>query len=464
MASTPPEPPRYLPKQMIADRQVYDFVDAFAIHSVGPAPASVGDEGEGKLPSYESFVEDYRKLKMLAAKVNFQVAGFKKLYLDRLIPNLNTAYDRIETETGFHRLSDPPTNWIVNSGFRLWNSGVTLPLGWTATNAPNITRVAARAGAMVGNYAAQLVSGGSAGSISRTVKLKSGAENVLALAGWVYIAGANDSVTITLTDNGATPVVKSLTLTAAEIGEDAWFGFPRFGFSELTIQTADDATTLTLKLEVSANGTARFSDFHMGPGPQRDPDMWDRAPEDIEEIVGMGTLPTGYGSNGQVATTNGSGTVTWETPSSGGGATVVIKSANENVSSSTTLQDDDALLVAIGASESWSATFTIKAGQALGSATGIKVAITVPTGASLLVTATMTDTAGGCRTLFASSSGTACDFTTAMFAANDASITITANVVNGVNTGNIQLQWAQSTSSGTQLTVYAGSSVVANEV
>ena len=55
------------------------------------------------------------------------------------------------------------------------------------------------------------------------------------------------------------------------------------------------------------------------------------------------TLPAADGSNGQVLSTNGSGTLSWATAGGGGGATYVIKTADEIVNNSTTLQDDDHL-------------------------------------------------------------------------------------------------------------------------
>lgn len=55
------------------------------------------------------------------------------------------------------------------------------------------------------------------------------------------------------------------------------------------------------------------------------------------------TLPAADGSNGQVLSTNGSGTLSWATASGSGGATYILKTADETVNNSTTMQDDDHL-------------------------------------------------------------------------------------------------------------------------
>src|SRR3990167_11402530 len=65
-----------------------------------------------------------------------------------------------------------------------------------------------------------------------------------------------------------------------------------------------------------------------------------------------------------------------------GQAIVKRKTADESVTSSTTLQDDDHLTFSIGASEEWVGSIFLSVGAAL-STTGIKIAITVPTAATL---------------------------------------------------------------------------------
>lgn len=418
MALTLPDPKDFINlKNQICDTQLDNAIDKYA-------------KAQPRKQSKTWNLDDLaHRVELLEAKE----IGHKNYWKDVWIPRYwNPALDRITTEVGYHRLSDPLVNWLSNGGFTIWDSA-TVANGWTAAGSPTISQQTRRTGARADTFALRIASGGSAGSVSRTVKFKAGAENILALAGWVKINGSSDTVTISLTDNGASPTTVSVVFTGSVMGTAAWFAFPRIGYDVLRIQPANDATTLTLKLEVSANGQADFSELQFGPGPQRDPDLWTSAAEDITSAPAL-KLPA-----------------------------AVIKANTEQVTSSTTLQNDDELLLPILASESKSCTFTIKAGQALAT-TGIKVAVTSPSGSTISVMANMVDTAGSSRTIFAVASGVPCDFTTAVFAGNDATLTITANVANGGTSGNVTLQWAQSTSSGTPLIVAAGSSVTGIKV
>ena len=160
-----------------------------------------------------------------------------------------------------------------------------------------------------------------------------------------------------------------------------------------------------------------------------------------------------------------------------GQAIVKRKTADESVTSSTTLQDDDHLTFAIAASEEFVGSIFLSVGAAL-STTGIKIAITVPTAATLEVIASAgnyynTTVAPTYTTLRTTTSGTALDFTATGFSngigANGGDvvhdlISIHFWVLNSTNAGSVTLQFAQSTSSGTAVTVRKGSHLVAHRV
>lgn len=278
---------------MLTDQQLHVLIEEYARAKTGNK-VSVGDESDGHATSYLAFVEDYRKIKLIAAEVNAKVEGMGAYIKERLVPNLNLAYDQIETEVGFERLSNPKTNYCINGGFRQWSAAVDLPTGWTATNAPTITRVTGwslpPATTQGGNYGVKIASGGSAGSIYRTARVKGG--SIYRLAGWVNVESGG-SFTVTVLDNGTGATALSFTRTAAQIGAVGWFSFPRAFYDALSIQTTADATSVTITLEsTTANKYATFSDIQLVQGPNADPDLWEPAPEDIETAPGVANSST----------------------------------------------------------------------------------------------------------------------------------------------------------------------------
>lgn len=141
------------------------------------------------------------------------------------------------------------------------------------------------------------------------------------------------------------------------------------------------------------------------------------------------------------------------------------KTADESVTSSTTLQDDDHLTFPIGANEEWIGCFDLPCGSAL-STTGIKVTISAPAGASF-----QTDYRGypdGSTQMNIAGTSTAgnstVDFTAGGWVAVTGSIKIAFRILNGATAGTIKLQWAQSTSSVTALTVRTGAFMTASKV
>jgi len=143
----------------------------------------------------------------------------------------------------------------------------------------------------------------------------------------------------------------------------------------------------------------------------------------------------------------------------GFGVQIKTKASDESVTSSTTLQDDDDLLFPVGANETWVARWCISATfLATG---GAKVAIAVPSGGASMVIARLEVDVNG----FAgkpSSEGAAVNL---VGDGSDAFgfIFIDATIVNGATPGNVKLQWAQSTSSGTATVFKANSSLVARK-
>jgi hypothetical protein len=131
----------------------------------------------------------------------------------------------------------------------------------------------------------------------------------------------------------------------------------------------------------------------------------------------------------------------------------VRKTADESVTSSTTIQDDDHLLFAIRASEVWQFELSL---QVTGAAAGdFRFQVVGPTsytvryGYHALATAAAS-VEGDLRSQVSNESGG--DLTVGMVAATYL-VTVQGIMVNSTNAGNLKLQWAQGTSSGTATTV-----------
>lgn len=141
--------------------------------------------------------------------------------------------------------------------------------------------------------------------------------------------------------------------------------------------------------------------------------------------------------------------------------------ADQTITSTTTLANVTELAFPIAASEEWHATVTLDVGGAL-STTGLKVAVTVPAGATLNVVASLQPdviTAANTVTKRTATSGTALDFTAAtQVGVANAQIKLDIWVLNSTTAGTVQLQAAQSTSSGTAVVVRKGSALVAERI
>lgn len=139
------------------------------------------------------------------------------------------------------------------------------------------------------------------------------------------------------------------------------------------------------------------------------------------------------------------------------------KALDESINTSTTLQNDDDLVFPIAASEEWVADVNLDVGAAL-VATGFKVAITVPAGATMSLCAVASAFPGVNTFKRTTTSGAALDYTIVTAVDSNSSVRLFLRVLNSTTAGSVQVQWAQSTSSGTDVTVRAGSFLVAEKV
>jgi hypothetical protein len=141
----------------------------------------------------------------------------------------------------------------------------------------------------------------------------------------------------------------------------------------------------------------------------------------------------------------------------------LIKTSTELVGN-TTLQDDDKLTFAIGASEIWQAEMALFVYGAAGG--DIQVAITVPSGATMafgiegLPTTASSLPSAEQEIAILTASGTPASLATF---AGVSMVRLTGSVINSTTPGNVRLQWAQSTSSGTNTEVRVGSRLTARK-
>ncbi|MBS1904501.1 MAG: hypothetical protein JSS75_12405 [Bacteroidetes bacterium] len=176
------------------------------------------------------------------------------------------------------------------------------------------------------------------------------------------------------------------------------------------------------------------------------------------------TLPTSQPSAGQVlsaSSVSGSGpynvSLGWSTSSGTGTAPeYAIKSADQSIANSATLTNDNDLSLAIGANETWEVSGELIATSA-STTPDIKIAFTVPSGATLRIwlTGRVEDatTTEESRTLSSSGVGKSISITTSAATL----IHFQGWVQNSSTSGNVTMQWAQNTSSGTAVVLKADS-------
>ena len=132
------------------------------------------------------------------------------------------------------------------------------------------------------------------------------------------------------------------------------------------------------------------------------------------------------------------------------------KSGDESVTSSTTVQNDDHLIVPLGANETWLIQFDLFI--IVGASTNFKWKLVVPSGASASGQIKHGNANAVSEITDATSENT---LTMGVFASSQGHVTIFAKVTTSSTAGNVQLQWAQGTSSGTALTVKSRSKMLA---
>lgn len=143
------------------------------------------------------------------------------------------------------------------------------------------------------------------------------------------------------------------------------------------------------------------------------------------------------------------------------GTTTVVKTADESVTSSAVLQNDDELLAPLAANTDYAFTALILVVSA--ATPDFQLAFTVPAAASLawMEIDTLGAALATSTTTVQTASGTG--VTLAVSGAAQQWVSVSGSVRNGANSGNLTLQWAQGTSSGTSTTVKAGSTLVVTE-
>ena len=140
---------------------------------------------------------------------------------------------------------------------------------------------------------------------------------------------------------------------------------------------------------------------------------------------------------------------------------------DQSLTNEATLQNATSMSFSIKASEEWVASFYLDVGAALAT-TGIQLAVDTPASATLNVAASLNPTiitalnlAFG-RTV---TDGGAIDFAAAtQVATTSAGVRVDVWVLNSTNAGTVQLQFCQSTSSGTALVLRKGSYFTAYRV
>jgi hypothetical protein len=144
------------------------------------------------------------------------------------------------------------------------------------------------------------------------------------------------------------------------------------------------------------------------------------------------------------------------------------KTSDQALTTQTVLQNCTEMVFPIGPSEEWVCEFSVPIGSSLFT-TGFKVAVTTPSGATQEIGAEIQPDliTGATRALFlrTGTSGGALDFTTAnMTGISFGRLRVSVWVLNSTTAGEVQLQFAQSTSSGTALAINKGGFLNADRV
>ncbi len=164
------------------------------------------------------------------------------------------------------------------------------------------------------------------------------------------------------------------------------------------------------------------------------------------------TLPSADGSANASLVTNGSGTLSW---ASTGIQLFARKTSDQLVSNSTTLVDDNDLQMSIGANEVWEVNWMLRV---TGSAGDFQFAVTIPSGATMWITARgdaddSNDDYGELTT-----SGSALQLNNAMSISDTGTlIELKGIVTNSSTAGTVKLRWSQAVANATATRVKAPS-------
>ena len=165
------------------------------------------------------------------------------------------------------------------------------------------------------------------------------------------------------------------------------------------------------------------------------------------------TLPENYGVADQCLKTDGTGVLSFG--NCPGGSFSVVKTLDEDVVASTALQDDDELTFEVLADEVWTVEFNLQATS--NTTADYQFAVTAPAGSTCYVGAENFESAQ-------TKNQFACGVSSTVISSQNASddYRVIATILVGGTDGDVTLQWAQNTASGTT-TVHAGSYLVARE-
>jgi hypothetical protein len=139
------------------------------------------------------------------------------------------------------------------------------------------------------------------------------------------------------------------------------------------------------------------------------------------------------------------------------------KTSSESVTSSTSLQDDNHLSFAIAANEEWCIEFKLSIEADL-STTGFKYSVSVPSGATCEQDWAAIGGGNNVQQNGTFAAPSYDEFLASAALGSDAQVRAVVWVLNGATPGNVTLQWCQSTSSGTAVTINRGSYMVAYRV
>lgn len=301
---------------------------------------------------------------------------------------------------------------------------------------------------------------GLTGNANKAVVVNAGANALTVTTGTLALAGNFSTIgayAIALTATGATGVTLPTAGTLATLA----------GTEEFTNKTLNASVG---KGTWTASGTWTLPAVTLGGAVTLNAALTGNSAADITINTNKFTVAASSGNTviGGTLTIGGTFAPPSLTVGTGGtlyGERIMVAAADQSITSSTTLTDATSLGFAIAANEEWTADFELDMGGAFAAATGFKLAVTVPSGATLnvvVVASPETTTDASTYLKRTTTGGAALDFTLANCAGyNQALVRVSVWVLNSTNAGTVQLQIAQSTSSGTALTLRKGSHGIA---